>query len=63
MSPEEVTNALELHKLKDRLWYVVPSVATEGTGIFEGLVRILLVRSIIISIWADSWIRHGCRIT
>lgn len=37
MSPEEVTNALELHKLKDRLWYVVPSVATEGTGIFEGL--------------------------
>lgn len=49
MSPEEVTNALELHKLKDRLWYVVPSVATEGTGIFEGLVRTLLPRPVVIS--------------
>jgi ADP-ribosylation factor protein 6 len=38
LSPEEITNALQLNKLKDRLWYVVPSVATEGTGIFEGLV-------------------------
>ncbi|RAO64716.1 uncharacterized protein BHQ10_000728 [Talaromyces amestolkiae] len=37
LSPEEITNALQLNKLKDRLWYVVPSVATEGTGIFEGL--------------------------
>lgn len=41
LSPEEITNALQLNKLKDRLWYVVPSVATEGTGIFEGLVSIL----------------------
>lgn len=38
LSPEEVTKALELDKLKDKLWYVVPSVATQGTGIFEGLV-------------------------
>ncbi|KAJ9294036.1 hypothetical protein DTO271G3_7164 [Paecilomyces variotii] len=37
MSPEDVTNALQLTKLKDKLWYVVPSVATQGTGIFEGL--------------------------
>ncbi|PIG86278.1 ADP-ribosylation factor 6 [Aspergillus arachidicola] len=37
MSPEDVTNALQLNKLKDKLWYVAPSVATEGTGIFEGL--------------------------
>ncbi|KAI9368887.1 ADP-ribosylation factor family-domain-containing protein [Aspergillus egyptiacus] len=37
MSPEEVTNALQLAQLKDKLWYVAPSVATEGTGIFEGL--------------------------
>lgn len=41
LSPEEITNALQLNKLKDRLWYVVPSVATEGTGIFEGLVSAL----------------------
>lgn len=38
LSPEEVINALQLTKLKDKLWYVAPSVATEGTGIFEGLV-------------------------
>lgn len=38
LSPEEITDALQLTKLKDRLWYVVPSIATEGTGIFEGLV-------------------------
>ncbi|RAH45072.1 ARF/SAR superfamily [Aspergillus brunneoviolaceus CBS 621.78] len=37
MSPEDVTQALQLNKLKDKLWYVAPSVATEGTGIFEGL--------------------------
>ena len=49
MSPEDVTNALQLNKLKDKLWYVAPSVATEGTGIFEGLVSftsLLLVSSI-----------------
>lgn len=39
LSPEEVTNSLQLNKLKDKLWYVAPSVATDGTGIFEGLVR------------------------
>ncbi|PKY08313.1 putative ADP-ribosylation factor 6 [Aspergillus campestris IBT 28561] len=37
LSPEEVTSALQLNKLKDKLWYVAPSVATDGTGIFEGL--------------------------
>ena len=34
-------NALQLTKLKDKLWYVAPSVATDGTGIFEGLVVLL----------------------
>ena len=38
MTPEEVTSALQLNTLKECLWYVVPSVATQGTGIFEGLV-------------------------
>jgi len=37
MTPEEVTSALQLNTLKECLWYVVPSVATQGTGIFEGL--------------------------
>lgn len=48
MTPEDVTNALQLNRLKDRLWYVVPSVATEGTGIFEGLVSRFLVALVII---------------
>ncbi|EYE94731.1 uncharacterized protein ASPGLDRAFT_24505 [Aspergillus glaucus CBS 516.65] len=37
LNPEEVINALQLTQLKDKLWYVAPSVATDGTGIFEGL--------------------------
>ena len=43
LSPEEVTSALQLNKLKDKLWYVAPSVATDGTGIFEGLVSFLFL--------------------
>jgi ADP-ribosylation factor protein 6 len=42
LSPEEVTQQLQLTKLKDKLWYVAPSVATDGTGIFEGLVSYIL---------------------
>jgi hypothetical protein len=42
LSPEEVTQQLQLTKLKDKLWYVAPSVATDGTGIFEGLVSYML---------------------
>ncbi|TGZ81660.1 ARF/SAR superfamily [Ascodesmis nigricans] len=37
MSPTEVTDKLQLSKLKDRVWYVVPSCATTGEGLFEGL--------------------------
>ncbi|KAF8467198.1 ADP-ribosylation factor family-domain-containing protein [Kalaharituber pfeilii] len=37
MSPAEVTDKLQLHKMKDRIWYVVPSCATTGEGLFEGL--------------------------
>jgi hypothetical protein len=38
MTPPEVTEKLQLHKLKDKIWYVVPSCATTGEGLFEGLV-------------------------
>ncbi len=38
MSPAEVTEKLQLNKLKDKIWYVVPSCATTGEGLFEGLV-------------------------
>lgn len=37
MSPEEVTEKLQLYKTKDVLWYVYPSCATTGEGLFEGL--------------------------
>ena len=38
MTPTEVTEKLQLSKLKDKIWYVVPSCATTGEGLFEGLV-------------------------
>ncbi|RYC56627.1 hypothetical protein CHU98_g9580 [Xylaria longipes] len=37
MKPQEVTEALQLSKLKDKIWYVVPSCATTGEGLLEGL--------------------------
>lgn len=37
MNPQEVTDALQLGKLKDKVWYVVPSCATTGEGLLEGL--------------------------
>ena len=42
LKPQDVQDALKLNQLKDRIWYVVPSCATTGEGLFEGLVSILL---------------------
>ena len=39
MKPEEVKEALKLNQLKDKVWNVVPSCATSGEGLIEGLVR------------------------
>ena len=39
MTPQEVQEKLRLTQLKDKLWYVVPSCATTGEGLFDGLVR------------------------
>jgi hypothetical protein len=39
MTPQEVQEKLRLGQLKDKLWYVVPSCATTGEGLFDGLVR------------------------
>ncbi|KAK0717411.1 ADP-ribosylation factor family-domain-containing protein [Lasiosphaeria miniovina] len=36
MKPLEVTEKLQLAKLKDKLWYVQPSVAVNGDGLAEG---------------------------
>lgn len=40
MKPQEVTDKLKLSQLKDKIWYVVPSCATTGEGLLEGLVSI-----------------------
>ncbi len=37
MSPHEITEKLQLAKLKDKVWYVQPSKALEGEGLFEGM--------------------------
>jgi ADP-ribosylation factor protein 6 len=37
LSPQDVTQRLELNKLKNRVWYVQPSCATTGEGLLEGL--------------------------
>ncbi|RUS33713.1 hypothetical protein BC938DRAFT_484265 [Jimgerdemannia flammicorona] len=37
MSPAEVTEKMGLHRMRDRSWYVHPSCATTGDGLFEGL--------------------------
>lgn len=39
MNPQEVTDALKLSSLKDKVWFVVPSCATTGEGLLEGLVN------------------------
>lgn len=41
MKPQEVTDALKLTQLKDKIWFVVPSCATSGEGLLEGLVCII----------------------
>ena len=40
MTPQEVTERLRLGQLKERTWYVVPSCATTGEGLMEGLVSL-----------------------
>jgi ADP-ribosylation factor 6 len=42
MTPQEVTDALRLKELKDKIWNVVPSCATTGEGLLDGLVSRLL---------------------
>lgn len=37
MKPVEVQEKLALTKLRDRQWYVQPSCATSGDGLYEGL--------------------------
>jgi ADP-ribosylation factor protein 6 len=37
MTPAEVTESLQLSKMKDRQWLVKPSCAATGEGLFEGL--------------------------
>ncbi len=61
MKPQEVTEALQLSKLKDKIWYVVPSCATTGEGLFEGLVSTgPIERAMAV---CSHWTRAGCQTT
>jgi len=35
MTATDVTEKLQLAKIKDKLWYVVPTIATDGNGLNE----------------------------
>ena len=61
MSPQEVQERLKLSQLKDKIWYVVPSCATTGEGLFEGLVSHGSA-SVLMDI-ANSSLRAGSRTT
>merc|ERR1712054_511484 len=37
MSPTEITDKLDLHAMKQRAWYIQPTCATNGEGLYEGL--------------------------
>lgn len=36
MKPLEITEKLQLNKIKDKVWFVQPTVATKGDGLNEG---------------------------
>lgn len=40
MTPQEVQERLKLNQLKNKIWYVMPSGATTGEGLFEGLASV-----------------------
>lgn len=62
MSPKEVTEALELTtKLKDKIWFVAPSCATTGEGLFEGLVRSLALLSSISANPLQAWLSSNIK--
>ena len=70
MTPTEVTEKLRLGQLKERMWYVVPSCATTGEGLFEGLVSLYFYFLLWdVSQWKNTfancygWCRAGSRIT
>jgi hypothetical protein len=59
MKPQEVTDALKLTQLKDKIWFVVPSCATTGEGLLEGLVGLLQM----FLVGSTNLTRRGSRIT
>lgn len=65
MTPTEVTERLRLTQLKERTWYVVPSCATTGEGLMEGLVRYPGWRSrcyrITLLICLQSWLSNNVK--
>lgn len=63
MTPTEVQEKLKLNQLKDKIWYVVPSCATTGEGLFEGLVCIaqLPIASCLGLIHQQGWLSNNVK--
>ena len=64
MSPQEVQEKLKLNQLKDKIWYVVPSCATSGEGLFEGLVSILrfsTTESSVLNTLPQGWLSNNVK--
>ena len=59
MTPTEVTEKLRLAQLKERMWYVVPSCATTGEGLFEGLVSASLSHNMDLLDWCTLPMIYG----
>ena len=49
MTPAEITEQLRLEQLTNTPWYVVPSIATTGEGLPEGLVSQLVYLMVIVT--------------
>jgi ADP-ribosylation factor protein 1 len=37
MNAAEIADKMGLHELRDRQWYIHPTCATSGDGLYEGL--------------------------
>jgi ADP-ribosylation factor 6 len=62
MSETEVTEKLRLKELNDRLFYVQASCATNGEGLFEGLVscRSAIIWLLMLNLW-QGWLSHNLK--
>ena len=59
MKPTEITEALGLDRITDRAWWVQPSCATSGDGLYQGLTWLSSHQS---KWWSDASVRACVRV-